>query len=346
MREMKHKRSIVLADCREDEICELVDSLNIEQDLFDICSHISNWKRKNVFTELRRYIKYFSVSFLYFLKKREYDMVVGWQQFYALIFAFYCNVFSVKKYPKLVALNFTYKEKKGKFARVYRWFMGKCVSEKYMSFLHVLSSDYADYISNEFAFPRERIIVTAFGIRDRYHELSMLSAPGGYEKDGYALAIGRSNRDYDFLLRAWQDINYPLVIISDTYRKQCDNDNIEIYNDITGEESNKWIANCGLMIIPIDDGSICSGDTVLLTAMSLQRRILVTVPSTLAEMYIENGVNAVLAEKDEVKFAQMVKQMLYTDAYCSLGQRARESFLGCYTISAMGNEVRNKVFNS
>lgn len=342
---MGYKRNIVIADCTENEIRSFKDALNGKENTFESRSHIANWKRKSVFTELRRYLKYFLIAFLYFIKRKQYRIIMGWQQFYALIFCFFCTVFSVKKQTIVVALNFTYKEKRGKFAKIYRWFMGKCVSEKYLDYLHVPSEEYAEYVSKEFSFPRDRIIVAGFGVIDRFDELSVLAAPNGYEKDAYALAIGRSNRDYDFLIRAWNNIDFPLVIISDTYKKSSANKNVTIYRDIAGEESNQWIANCGLMIIPIDDGAVCSGDTVLLTAMSLRRKIIVTTPSTLAEMYIEDGVNAILAEKDEIRFAETVKQMLFSDDFIDLGERARRSYLNSYTISAMGRIIYSRIFS-
>lgn len=338
------KKNVVLADCREDEIRELVDSISANGNAFEIHSRISNWKRKSVFTELRRYFVYFFAAACCFLKRRHYNVIIGWQQFYALIFAFFCNVFSVKKEQTVVVLNFTYKEKRGRLAKIYSRFMRKCLSGGYIDYLHMPSEQYADYTAKEFSFPRDRMIVSGFGVKDRFNELSKLDAPSGYKKESYALAIGRSNRDYDFLIRAWENIDYPLVIISDTYKKSCDQKNITIYNNITGEASDKWISNCGLLVLPIDDGKICSGDTVLLTAMSLERKIIVTVPSTLSEMYVQNNINAVLAEKDEKTFAETVKQVLNSEKYADLGKRARESYLKSYTIGAMGCAIREAVF--
>ena len=343
-RKMLQKKNVILADCHENEIRDFVDSINANNQTFEVRSHISNWKRTSLFTEIRRYFMYFYIAFLYFLKRRHYSVILGWQQFYALIFGFFCNIFHVKKQQVVVVLNFTYKEKRGRFSNIYYWFMRKCLSGGYIDFLHVLSNQYAEYVASKFSFPLGRIIVTGFGVKDRFNELSSLDAPNEYNKEAYALAIGRSNRDYEFLVRAWEKMDYPLVIISDTYKKTSNNKNITIFNNIAGEDSNKWISNCGLLILPIDDGTICSGDTVLLTAMSLQRKIIVTVPSTLSEMYVQDGDNAVLAEKVEEAFAETAKRVLYSDEYADLGKRARESYLKSYTISAMGSAIREAVF--
>ena len=342
---MKQKKNVLLADCVAQEVMPLAKELMYDSQPFEVKVHISNWKRTGKISELKRYAVYFMVGFRYFLSRKKYACVIGWQQFYALIFCFFCSLFSVKKTAVTVALNFTYKEKKGKLAGVYRWFMSKCLSEKYMDYLHVLSESYADQIARDFGFPRERIIVTTFGIVDRGEELGQLLPPEGQQKDGFALAIGRSNRDYDFLIEAWKEIDYPLVIISDTYGKETSASNITILKNVAGEESYPWIANCSLMVIPIDDGSICSGDTVLLTAMSVKRRILVTKPSTLAEMYIQDGQNAVLVEKNISIFRDTVNKLLRDEASVQLGEQARTSFLNSFTIDSMGRRITDILQN-
>lgn len=338
--------NILLADCVAQEVQSLVDGLQTPNISFSIHSHIANWKRTGKVSEAKRYLKYFTVGFCYFLNRKKYAMVIGWQQFYALIHSFFCSAFHTKKVNTVIALNFTYKEKSGKLDSVYRRFMGKCLNPQYMDYIHVLSDSYADEISREFHFPRERIIVTGFGVNDPLPEYAELQQPSDCQKDGYALAIGRSNRDYDFLIRAWESIEYPLVIISDTYTGQTTNKNIKIYRNIGGEASYPWIANCGLMVLPIDDGNICSGDTVLLNAMGCGRKILVTTPSTLAEMYVEDGKTALLTPKEPEIFRQKVLQALNDSQYANMGQHAREAFLEKFSRKTMGENLSRIIFRN
>ena len=339
----KKQLNVLLADCVAQEVLSLVYDMEYHGKEFVVKSHISNFKRTGKLSELKRYIIYFLIGLRYFISRKKYDAIVGWQQFYALIYCFFCSVFSAKKCNTVVALNFTYKEKKGRFSKIYRWFMSKCLDKRYMDYIHVLSFEYADSISAEFDFPRERIIVTAFGVNDEIDFMSALELPQGFEKDSYALAIGRSNRDYDFLIKAWEGISYPLVIISDTYKGEISDANITLLTNVVGEDSYPFISNCGLMVIPIDDGSICSGDTVLLTAMSLKRKIIVTAPSTLAEMYVTDKQTALITEKDCAKFKETVKQALYNDEYSNLGENARQSFLESFSRQSMGRQISQKL---
>ena len=335
------KNNIILADCVAEEVLPFAETLYFDSQPFVIRSHVANWKRTGMMSELKRYAKYFLVAFKYFRERKTFNAIVGWQQFYALIFCFYCWIFHVKKTNVVIALNFTYKEKRGKIAKLYKWFMTKCMNPDYMDYLHVLSSEYAVSIYREFGFPLDRIIVTSFGVNDEFDKFSQLEAPKEFVKNSYALAIGRSNRDYDFLIDAWKGIDYPLVIISDTYKGNVNADNILLLSKVVGEEAYSWIVNCGLMIVPIDDGSICSGDTVLLTAMSLKRKIVVTKPSTLAEMYVVDGENAVLTDKEINAFRKVVTDVLHSNQFEHLGECARTNFLQRFTRESMGKKVTN-----
>ena len=345
---MNSRENVIVCDCKADEIASLCSSLNSKGSVrFSAKSYIANWKRTGRMSELKRYFKYFSVAWKYFLHRKRYDTVIGWQQFYALIFSFYCSVFHVKKQNTLIALNFTYKEKSGKIGRVYHWFMRKCVDVRYLDYIHVPSQNYAEETSRVLNFPLERIIVIPFGINDPYERFVKLPYPESAPKEGYALSIGRSNRDFEFLMRSWESVQYPLVIISDTYSGPCpENPNIRIIKDVAGEQSYPWIAHCKAMIIPIDDGRICSGDTVLLTSMAMRKKVLVTGLSTLAEMYVVHEENGLVCEKDEVMFRTYISDMLFTDRYDGLEEASRESYLQNYSRASMGTRVYDCVFGS
>ena len=339
---MKKEKNIILCDCDASEVESLCEGLNFSDKKFEICSHIANWKRTGKISEMHRYGKYFAIAFKYFIKRKKYGTIIGWQQFYVLIFCFFCSILHVKKSNTLIALNFTYKEKKGKIGSIYRWFMKRCLDTGYIDYIHVPSQKYAKIINEKFQFPIDRIIVLPFGINDPYEKFVTLPYPLEAPTNGYVLSIGRSNRDYDFLISAWENINYPLVIISDTYKgSNKGNANISIIRNVAGKESYPWIAHCAAMVIPIDDGNICSGDTVLLNSMAMKKRVVITVPSTLAEMYIVNKINGISVEKDREVFKMIMLDLLFSEHYDYLQENARESFLSNYSRANMGTRLIN-----
>lgn len=335
------KENVIIADCEKEELETLIGGLSKNGSHYAIKSHPANFGRTGTIGELKRYANYFAVAFKYFLRRDRYDEIVCWQQFYALIFSFYCNLFHVKKKNKVVAFNFTYKEKK-KFTSLYHWFMNRCLSGPYVDYIHVPSNEYAEIISREFHFPKKKIIVATFGIDDLYEKYCTLDAPEGYTKNNYMLALGRSNRDFDFLIRSWKDIQYPLVIVSDTYRGDADQANICIKRTIAGEMQYPWIVNCKALIIPVDDGRICSGDTVLLKGLSLKKIVLVTEPSTLAEMYIKNGENG-LTVKKEVDCLHNAVNDIVSGKYDYIEENARCSFLNHYSRYSLGASIADAI---
>ena len=72
------KKNIVLADCVTDEVASLLNGLNKETDLnFECKSIIANWGSRGIFNVIKRYLMYFYITFLYFLKRDQYDYILG-----------------------------------------------------------------------------------------------------------------------------------------------------------------------------------------------------------------------------------------------------------------------------
>lgn len=335
------KRNIILADCNPHEIMTFKKGLeNVIGIDFLIKSNISNVDHGSKWRNLKRYWKYFIFSFNIFLHRNEYDKIVGWQQFYVNILAFYCHLFGVKKTFKLISCNFTYKRKSGFIGIVYQKFMKYAICNEYIDYIHISSHGYASRCITELGIPSEKIIVTPFGIPDDWKKWKSTTPP---EKN-YILSIGRSNRDFKFLINAWKSPltkDYLLVIISDTFISPIAlPQNVRVYNNIVGDDSNNWIAHCELLVIPIDDGNIASGDTVLLKGMAFGKSVIVTKPSTLTEMYVNNGIDAFAVEKDNERFAELVKTLMTKrEIRIHIGKKARQSYLEKFSRIAMGMKI-------
>lgn len=287
-------KNVILTDGEIDELIDFKKGIQEETKLsWIIESTISNWGRTNFWLKIKRYLVYFYVPFKVFLHRKDYNMIIGWQQFYALILAFYCRFFNVKKDFFIYVINFTYKDKKGILGKIYFRFMKYILQSKYIDRIYVLSIEYIDFCVKKLNIKKEKFCVVPFGVPDLYRKYKPLK-----ETNEYILAIGRSNRDYDWLINEWSEINIKLYIISDEYKPVINiPNNVKIINNISGEEQYPYILGCKLLILPIKDSNICSGDTVLLTAMSFKKTVIITTPSTLAEMYIKDRINGLLVKK-------------------------------------------------
>lgn len=223
--------------------------------------------------------------------------------------------------------------------------MSYCIRSKYLDYIHVPSKSYALECSKEFNISINKFITIPFGIPDQFKNWKNSKT----EYSDYTLAIGRSNRDYEFLINAWLKLPecHKLLIICDQYKTSKKlHDNIIIRRDIIGDQQFPYIYNCKLMVIPIEKENICSGDTVLLKAMSFGKTVVVTEPSTLSEIYIENEKNGICIEKNEEIFAKQIKAILEdTNIIERIGKTARKSYLDNYSRYAMGRKTGEIIKN-
>ena len=336
------KQNIILSDSEKDEIELFKKGLEeILNQKFEIKNNTKCRGKRGFFFNIYRYIIYILYPFKFFIKANKYNYIICWQQFFGLFYGFYCNLFKIKKQNVVVVCNFTYKEKKGIIKKLYRKVMGFCIQNKYVDYLHVLSIDYAKKCAKEFGLPIEKFIVTPFGLDDTYEKYKATKV----EYEDYSLALGRSNRDYDFLIKAWKKlpVSEKLLIACDEYTaSEKLPENIIIRKDITLDFP--YIANCKLMILPIKDGNICSGDTVLLKAMSYYKPVVVTKPSTLSEMYIKDKENGFCLPKDADVFAKEISNILKDTVNTEkVAQKARKCFENEYSRFNMGKRIGDKM---
>lgn len=336
---MKNKKNIVLCDCDYEEIRDLLVGLeNGTGEKFEYAS--KELINHGLIQNMKRYLYYFIFPIKFALHHKQYNYVIGWQQFFALTYVAVCRLLHFSVENKVIALNFTYKEKKGLVGKIYKKFMQFCVQSKCLAYIHVPSNNYVKVCSHQLNVEEEKFIVTPFGLPDTYGKWKNTNV----EYENYSFSIGRSNRDFRFLVDAWRKMpkEEVLVIASDSFQPSNElPSNVIHRKDISGDLQFPYIANCKLMIIPIDDGNICSGDTVLLKAMSYCKPVVVTFPSTLAEMYIEDGVDGILTRKDNEEFVNKAKEAMNNKE--SLGLNARKKYMDNFSRKSMGERIGKRI---
>lgn len=337
--------NLILADCDPAEIADFQLGLQQESGLdFAIISARSNKLHGSALKKLRRYCSYFTLPLRLLGRRKEPGLIIGWQQFHAINFAFFMRMLRLKKRCRVVAVNFTYKQKPGLIGRIYERYMRFAVAPGYVDALHVPSAEYGRQLAQEFGFAPRDVIVTCFGTPDRHDEWASLQCP----VENFALAIGRSNRDFDFLARVWsrpeiKNSGVKLVIISDTWHPVTpidDNPAIIHLANVKGVDSFPYFARCEFALVPLLRSDICSGDTVLLNSMMMAKPVVITAPSTLAEMYIRHGENGICIPKDEARAAAEIERLI-TDPQLrlNLGRQARTSYLNSFSRTQMGRAI-------
>lgn len=299
-------RNIALFDSNkqeaEDFIAGLIESTGL---LWEAKVFTANQGRKNKLGNLIRYIKYFLFPFWIFLNRKKYDCIIGWQAFYGLLFAFYCRLFHVRKQNTLLIKNFTYKPKHGFIGKIYFAFMKYIVKSQYVDVFVCTSQTFCDYCAKQFDEPVGRFVYLPFGVNDFTKQVNMMT-PASNE---YILSLGRSNRDWDFLIHSLGGTEYKVRIVCDELHRENLPSNITVYNSVWGNESFEFIRNCKMMIIPIMDGEIGSGETVLLQTMSFSKPIIITKPSCLADDYVTDGETGLVVPKERDALLEAIKRL-------------------------------------
>lgn len=338
-------KNVILSDMPLDEKWTFVKGLSDQtKENWTVKNCVSNQGRSFLYN-IYRYIIYFGFSFVIFLTRKKYDKIVSWQSFYGILFAFYCRLFRVKKKHFLLIKNFIYKSKgDGFLGKFYFKWMKYIVKSKYIDIFVCSSQTFCDYCAEVFNEDKNRFVYLPFGVEDFTQKLSKEDLN---KREDFILSIGRSNRDWDWLIDCLSNTSYKLKIICDQLHKTDLPSNIEILNNVWFEDSYKYLAKCKIAIIPIKDGKIDSGETVLLQTMSFSKPLIITAPSCLADDYVENGKTGIVVKKNRQELLSAIKRLYEDDnLYRKLSINERELYQNKHSIYRYGCYIGEIVCNN
>lgn len=304
-----------------------------------IDGHDNCGKRKNKLSEVIRYSKYFAVGLKYFIIRKNVNMLLAYQQFYGIIFAYLCNLFHVKKSFKLVVMTFIYNPKNGKIGKVYDKFIRYAVESDYIDKIICFSKTECEEYKKYFNTNANKFTYTLLGKAG--HRLS-----ADVNESSYIVSAGRSNRDYKFLIESLKDTDYQVKIVSDTVPTELKNglpSNIEVLENCFGKDYLEVLIHAKLVVIPLENEVISSGQLVLIQAMEAGIPVIVLGTKAMDD-YIESGRNGFLLEKDKEALLDLVER-LYGDKryYESIANCARTAYSEKHTVEAMAGNIANIV---
>lgn len=335
------RKNVILIDFPKKEKWEFRKSLEKQTDLsWEEEASVSNQRRKNKLSNIIRYLKYFIFPFKIFLKRKKFQNIVAWQQFYGVLYAFYSRLFHSKKYNKLIIMTFIYKEKKGLIGKIYYKFVKYAIQNEYIDKFICFSKKECNYYSKKFNINPKKFEFCRLGIEEIPKEI--LKTEDKEEK--YVISVGRSNRDYDFLYRALENTNYKVKILSDECNLK-DTSNIKIYKDIFNEEYYKTLNNAYIVVVPLLDENISSGQLVFLQAMQLGKPIICTESKTVKD-YIENGENGFIIKKEKNELINKINELYNNkELYKSISQNEKTMYEEKFSLKSLGKQVADILKN-
>lgn len=282
-----------------------------------------------------RLVWYFLFPLSIVFNRKKYDKIIGWQQFFGLNFAFFCNILHLKKINDVTVMTFIYKKKDGILGKIYHRYMEYIVTSKYIDRFICFSRDECDYYASIFNVERNKFIFIPLGI----NPVSKVNI----SDDGSIFATGRSNRDYDFLVNVLKDTEYKVIIACDDYKNINVTSNIKILNSCYNQEMLNLMAKCHCVVVPLKDLNMSSGQLVVLQAMALGKPVICTNSNGIKD-YVINNATGILVNNTNEKWIKAINQIyIDSDFYKKISANSLDVFNKKYTKKAMYTRIAQQI---
>jgi glycosyltransferase involved in cell wall biosynthesis len=190
----------------------------------------------------------------------------------------------------------------------------------------VISPVEADIAQRCFSLNSQHLSFHTFGVDVQFWT-------SGTAAEEFVLCVGDSFRDYATLLRAAEEIDAPVLIVSSqklpepipgnvtvrtgSWRKECLSD--EELRDLY------WSANC--VVVPLEDHPMPIGQSVCLQALACAKPVVMTRTTGLWSQNLRDGINLLMVDpKDSSGLATQVNRLRLDRALASrLGRAGRKT---------------------
>ena len=333
------ENNAILADCDIANLTEFHQELaRLTNQPWQIRICISNKARTKKAYNLYRYMMYFLFPLRVFLGRKQYEggTVIGWQQFYATLLAFYCRLFRVKKRFHIIVMAIVYKRKSGWLGGLYHRFMKYALGSQYIDCIMCTSTAEVTLLAEALDIPQRRLQYVPWGAVDH-----MKTTPYDATLADRRLCFspGRSNRDFDFIINSLRDASYPVLIACDTMRPGVFG-SVTVDNSIDGDAVRRYMRNAYCALVVLDNPNVSAGHTILLQAFCFGVPIIITKSKGLSDDYIVDGYNGLVVEKTPEALLHALDR-LYNDPalYRTLSENSLTEFHEKYTKTALGKHI-------
>ena len=341
------KKNIVVIDNRIEDVEEFMAGISAatKRD-WNVLVRTSN-NRSSKLANAIRYFKYFLVGGELFFKRRQYNVIVAYQQFYGLIFAMLCRIFHVKKKYMLIIMSIVYKDKGCKVIRLlYGRFYEYAIQSEYIDAIVCATTSDIEKYSSKFNIPREKLPFIRWGVKDHAKDYQCF---GNDDGEKYIFSAGKSNRDWEFVFETFGHSKYNAVIIGAEPNYKNRFGNMKVMPNISDTEYYDALANSYCVVLSLKDATVAAGQITLIQAMQFGKPIVVTRAEGLTNDYVVQGENGLIIEKDKQAVLNAV-ELLYkdTDLYKKLSSNARkiyETYLSSYQMGIDVGKLIARIYN-
>lgn len=287
-------------------------------------------------SKIKRLTNYFCYPLYISLSSSKVKKIVAWQQFYGLMYCFYNRIFKINSHVDVSIMTFIYKEKKGIIGKLYKAFISFCVNSHNLKNIIVFSDNEISHYSSIFPTVKNKLVF--FPLSIPAIDTTRIESIKSLRVQNYIFTSGSSNRDYDFLMSALGNTTYNVKIACKGLRDKHNNPNIEIL-DIHSDKMLSYLFNCKIVVIPLKDLDISSGQLMILQAMQLGKPIIVTNNHGVYN-YIDDGKTGFIINNDKETLLDKINALYKDDElYNRMSQNQKACFKKHFSMLNLGREI-------
>jgi len=338
----KSPRVLLLVDWLPESGSLLLESLRktgLDCDIIGFYFDKSRWTPLNKF--ISHWPKCLWVSIKAFCRRNDYEYFIAWQQIIGTFLGL-LKLITFSDSPKVFILTAIIVERQNRFLE---WLRRKFISSCWKKVNHIgfLSYGYMRLIQERFNIRESKsVLLTLPLITDKIPDFS------GYKAGSYLYSVGRSYRDYRTLMAAAQTCNHKFVIVTSnaTVKRLMIPDNVTVYCDTFGEESDRLMQQAAAVIIPLSRTNSPSGELTLLEAMCYGKPVIIT-ETLITQEYIVHGQNGFLVPwKDPKAIVEAINTLFAdTEKADAIGRQARQTLLKNHAIDVYSRKVSDIIVN-
>jgi hypothetical protein len=286
------------------------------------------------FTYISNYLSEFYLPVMALIRRNRYDVIVSWQMRIGVCYGFLKRIIHGNKPPLHIIQDFHIDLTQTR--RLYRF---KIALLK----LAIPGIDYFCCTSTE----EEAIYSRMFGIpRNRIQFLPLVGSQPSLDAlrcsgQDYIFSYGKSDRDFDTLIRSVARLNMQTYILSAKFKPRVPvPENVRILrNFISDKDLIKWITSSRIVVLPLKDYRISAGQISMLEVMTLARPLIITKNMATKEYAIHQQTALFCSAGNDPELTGQIQYLWdQPEAAEHIGQKARESILNL-------NENRMTVFS-
>lgn len=260
------------------------------------------------------------------------DYLIAWQQVYGLVLALIARAMPWRFSARICVLSFIVVPSKqiGLARRIIEFALGSS------SLSAAVCYNQAEVAHYRKVFPKAAHKIVLATLAEEVPDIERFEV----RDDGYFVAAGRSNRDYEFLVRVFAGKpDFRLVIISDQFSSNEPlPGNVEVQGGTFGVDYFNMLAHARAVVMSFKDATISSGQLVFLHACQFGKPVLVTESSCL-EGYVFHEQNGLVVSKDAVAFERGLELLADQEVYARLRERSRQIYWERFSVRQLARRI-------